>query len=297
MQRRTVTSSRNYSAFTLIELLVVIAIIAILAAILFPVFAQAREKARQIACLSNTKQIGLGVMQYAQDYDETLPVAGYNAQCRGRWQWQIFSYVKNEGVFTCPNTPNAKWSSGTVAANNSGANPPCTGTYPISTNDKGSYGWNFAFAQDTTGGVIGNNAPGFPLSSMLKPAGTIIIGDTGYDDQTTNPTAAAGWTMFNSDPRKATTSFNQPGLYPQFRHNMVRSIATSAAGYKLPVEGRANFTFLDGHAKSLDVGTAFESAPLVGGVPTEDGKPLRKEPAGTPNHAYPDIEYVLWNIY
>src|SRR5579885_285931 len=77
------TMFRRRNAFTLIELLVVIAIIAILAAILFPVFAQAREKARQTACLSNMKQIGLGLMMYLQDYDETLPMAqsygGYNA--------------------------------------------------------------------------------------------------------------------------------------------------------------------------------------------------------------------------
>lgn len=69
---------KNARGFTLIELLVVIAIIAILAAILFPVFAQAREKARQTSCLSNQKQIGLAVMMYAQDYDETLPIAAYN---------------------------------------------------------------------------------------------------------------------------------------------------------------------------------------------------------------------------
>ena len=65
--------NRVNKAFTLIELLVVIAIIAILAAILFPVFAQARSKARQAACLSNMKQIGLGSMMYAQDYDEVMP--------------------------------------------------------------------------------------------------------------------------------------------------------------------------------------------------------------------------------
>jgi prepilin-type N-terminal cleavage/methylation domain-containing protein/prepilin-type processing-associated H-X9-DG protein len=73
------TAVRRSSAFTLIELLVVIAIIAILAAILFPVFAQAREKARTTACLSNMKQIGLGLMQYVQDYDETYPESMFSA--------------------------------------------------------------------------------------------------------------------------------------------------------------------------------------------------------------------------
>ena len=68
---------RRLQAFTLIELLVVIAIIAILAAILFPVFAQARDKARQASCISNMKQIGLAATGYAQDFDETLPLPGY----------------------------------------------------------------------------------------------------------------------------------------------------------------------------------------------------------------------------
>src|SRR5438094_7311312 len=101
-------------AFTLIELLVVIAIIAILAAILFPVFAQAREKARQSTCLSNCKQIGMALMQYEQDYDEAAPGVWFGPVSASPWsrpsddvrfwKWMdaVYPYVKNEGVFHCP---------------------------------------------------------------------------------------------------------------------------------------------------------------------------------------------------
>jgi prepilin-type N-terminal cleavage/methylation domain-containing protein/prepilin-type processing-associated H-X9-DG protein len=119
---------RASSAFTLIELLVVIAIIAILAAILFPVFSQAREKARQVSCLSNAKQLGLGVMMYVQDYDETFPLtagnvpglgwlmgyyiafpADWRPELRERipayedaWGNSIQPYVKSYPIFACP---------------------------------------------------------------------------------------------------------------------------------------------------------------------------------------------------
>jgi prepilin-type N-terminal cleavage/methylation domain-containing protein/prepilin-type processing-associated H-X9-DG protein len=87
--------------FTLIELLVVIAIIAILAAILFPVFAQARDKARQSSCMSNTRQMAVAMMQYTQDYDETLPRDTFDGQ-KTFWMDYVQPYVKNTSIWICP---------------------------------------------------------------------------------------------------------------------------------------------------------------------------------------------------
>ena len=104
---------RRPRGFTLIELLVVIAIIAILAAILFPVFAQAREKARQTTCVSNMKQLGIGITMYAQDWDENFPYGYmYSGDRKYLYWWQdsIRPYVKNELVYTCPSaSPHMPW--------------------------------------------------------------------------------------------------------------------------------------------------------------------------------------------
>jgi prepilin-type N-terminal cleavage/methylation domain-containing protein/prepilin-type processing-associated H-X9-DG protein len=98
------------SGFTLIELLVVIAIIAILAAILFPVFAQAREKARATSCLSNQKQVALAISMYAQDYDETFPFPYLQGPPELWWEDVVNPYIKatnKGGVLTCPSAPSA----------------------------------------------------------------------------------------------------------------------------------------------------------------------------------------------
>jgi prepilin-type N-terminal cleavage/methylation domain-containing protein len=126
-------STHEAKGFTLIELLVVIAIIALLAAILFPVFARARENARRASCQSNLKQLGLGLMQYTQDYDEMLP-AGENTT-NGYWGtgWAggIFPYVKSAQVYVCPND----------TTRGSGTNPhPVSYSYNINLNYTGCNG-------------------------------------------------------------------------------------------------------------------------------------------------------------
>ena len=140
--------------FTLIELLVVIAIIAILAAILFPVFARAREKARQTSCLSNVKQLGLGFMMYAQDYDERLPAGCVYGI--GWWFDFIIPYVKNSQVFTCPSHVS-----------------PGAYSVPLSY----SVPYNNLFT-DT-----GSGPRGAKLASLERPAEMLLFGEGQRDDK------------------------------------------------------------------------------------------------------------------
>ena len=146
--------------FTLIELLVVIAIIAILAAILFPVFARAREKARQTSCLNNVKQIDLGILMYAQDYDERLVIASnWNFLPIGTgsmvWYQAVEPYVKNAQVFNCPSCPDD--------------------------HSYRSYGWNYQeFGEGHSSGGF-SKFPATKLAAVEFPASTIIIGDSSGD--------------------------------------------------------------------------------------------------------------------
>ncbi len=165
--------------FTLIELLVVIAIIAILAAILFPVFARAREKARQASCQSNVKQLMLGLLMYCQDYDEKFPFfpwgEGYNGNPNSSvWFKACYPYIKNMQIFACPSRSQtvgiwAVWIQGTEFDNPSFV----TGYSGSQANCRMGYGYNE---------IIGNWGPwwghsGLSLAELKRPAETVVIAD------------------------------------------------------------------------------------------------------------------------
>jgi prepilin-type N-terminal cleavage/methylation domain-containing protein/prepilin-type processing-associated H-X9-DG protein len=147
------------SAFTLIELLVVIAIIAILSAILFPVFAQAREKARQASCLSNLHQSGVGLLLYAQDFDEQLPLL------RGAesWIYRAQPYLKSFAVLRCPSDISTNW-----VANP--ADPLAYSTRLRAT----SYGLNGYLSPI----LSGQPNPYSNLAAVDKPASVVLITET-----------------------------------------------------------------------------------------------------------------------
>lgn len=157
--------------FTLIELLVVIGIIAVLSAILFPVFASAREKARQIVCLANNKQIALAITLYEQDYDEKTP-NGVNPYGGGQgWAGQIYNYVKATNSYMCPDDFVTPTHNGSVPfhissyAYNSQVSIACAGSWN---------GWNSNCSPDS-----------LTLSAYTAPASTVLLAEvqnsTGYD--------------------------------------------------------------------------------------------------------------------
>jgi len=190
--------------FTLIELLVVIAIIAILAAILFPVFAQAREKARQTACLSNLKQIGLATLQYNQDYDELFYAHRYNlaagatnplvsatngnlisgsAVNKEFWISLLQPYTKSYDVFKCPDNPNA-WvvanTDGVQCGNGQGKASGCSGG-GVGYGGENSYGHNDVFLSPAGAYNSSNGAPlAVGLAQIQRPASTIMVTDATY---------------------------------------------------------------------------------------------------------------------
>ncbi len=165
--------------FTLIELLVVIAIIAILAAILFPVFARAREKARANNCLSNVKQIMLGALMYASDYDEYVPYSIRTWFAQPSWRTAVYPYVKNIQIFQCPSRPNAGIASGGGTEYAPGTTTQFPRSYGINA-DTGYEGISPSGILTSFGGPWYNGGPQ-PMGAMAKPAETLLFTETWND--------------------------------------------------------------------------------------------------------------------
>jgi prepilin-type N-terminal cleavage/methylation domain-containing protein len=225
------------TGFTLIELLVVIAIIAILAAILFPVFAQARDKARQAACLNNCKQIALGLMMYAQDYDETFPPTRWqysktslcdpnaNAILGSQWNKTILPYMKNEQVFACP-------------ADSTGKTNPKAGKRSYvalaGPRDRVVNGCEYL------GGIMGVGW-GANLASVPVPAGTVCV----YERWANGSDVDYPYSVHANLPEDWCTGGPNQVVYPRKDHWFGDNPPT----YDGPHAQGETLIFCDGHAK------------------------------------------------
>ena len=267
------TTQRNRrQGFTLIELLVVIAIIAILAAILFPVFAQAREKARATSCLSNMKQIGLGIMMYAQDYDEVYPTyASYVTSARiqnpldpndkpggttgiGRrpmWQAKIYPYLKNWDIYHCPSDA---------------ASP----TNLVAKFHNISYGYNYGYMSvlrvtaDPGDASVTQWFEGVSMSSVTKPAGIVVVVDAGGINAFGNSASTLGSMVNPPDAWPSQYYFYGPDTVGwgatcgNYYAGTGGAKWANTGGFAWRHNEGGNACYADGHAKFTKIGTGAE---------------------------------------
>jgi prepilin-type N-terminal cleavage/methylation domain-containing protein len=237
--------------FTLIELLVVIAIIAILAAILFPVFAQAREKARQTSCLSNLKQLGAAMIMYGQDYDGLFPpVVGRPSRqvtdyYQMSWMSIILPYTKNQGIFICPSSRHTSLTSADLIQNYGYAPTNRSAGYDNVRGITGPYG---TALWEGIGGFYGvpiggykENAPSYSESQIARPADTVLLCDQQAFDW--GVAAAPAGTLWFPSPR-----------------HLIEANIVGPDGHQAP-QGVLNSVFVDGHARGLIHSQIWEIKP------------------------------------
>ena len=244
------------SGFTLIELLVVIAIIAILAAILFPVFAQAREKARQTACLSNEKQLGLAYMQYVQDYDETFPFSEKWGSAGAGWAGHLYPYVKSAGVYACPDDTVERW--------NDSSKPNVVSYAQNAKLSSGNHFWDWQ--TDANGNY--SNTDTATLATLRSPASVVLLYES-YGQQGGQAYAQPNLDRNNyaqvnqadvKNPREVDSEAGvgvntawQVSVTADRHGNFTRNTGDKAQSPTGSLLGGANFILADGHVKFLRV--------------------------------------------
>jgi prepilin-type N-terminal cleavage/methylation domain-containing protein/prepilin-type processing-associated H-X9-DG protein len=238
---------KTLRAFTLIELLVVIAIIAILAAILFPVFAQARQKAHQAACMSNLKQLGIALMMYTDDYDDAMPPIASPNRPQGTWRNLIQPYMKNHEITSCGGNPQGK----KREIQDLGTGNQLVMNYT-------SYAGITCLSGLGRCGFSGSATGLRTKASMLAPAEVIVLAETTNSgtrisiDNNVNQTTVDGIRSFNfmtHPPRQSSTCVGPSNLpiSPNPGSATCVSVGALFAGHG----GVGNFLFGDGHVKAM----------------------------------------------
>jgi len=276
----TTRRDRNPRAFTLIELLVVIAIIAILAAILFPVFAQARAQARKTTCISNNKQMGLAVLMYVQDYDETLPLIFTPAPGRNdvynttaTWQNVTQPYIKNWGIYVCKE--NFLTKADPVNFFDPFLNygmPPLGKGHNVANWQDTYYQFGAVVNWDGLGGAFADNlwgpvtnTPSSTLATVAAPASMTLLSDASAPDWWgyTFPIGGGYDTDFFHYCTTWYAEYQQQRWGPISRHN--QNTKTYCSNMRL-AGGQQIVTMLDGHSKSMNVGNYFSTKKTTAGL-------------------------------